>query len=434
MGPVDILVGDASVVLRGMPAESVQAAVTSPPYFGLRNYGAEGQIGLEETPEAYAARLVQVFREVRRVLRPDGTLWLNLGDSYAGSRAGPQGQTGQMVDRSVAAQRCRHRGADLSGAKPKDLLMIPAMVALALRADGWWLRKDIIWAKPNPMPESVEDRPTSAHEHVFLLAKSDRYFYDAEAIKEPCDSGPSDLRKMVEAKPRIGGKHKAVVDPLNRFSDSTNMGQRRAVGSPDGRNARDVWTIGSEPCGDQLCQDCGRYFTGGDMARLRKVDGGEAKVCRCGSHTGWLAHFATMPSTLAERCILAGTSATGGCVTCGAPWARVMGDAEATGGRGAGNGFKRPARLSFADDGGARGDETPWVPKARATTGWRPTCSCGAPAVPQRVLDPFGGAGTTALAARRLQRWVTLAEIHPGYAKLAEARVRADAPLLEAAS
>lgn len=440
MPPVEILVGDAAVVLQGMPAESVQVAVTSPPYFGLRNYGAEGQIGLEDTPEAYAARLVQVFREVRRVLRPDGTLWLNLGDSYAGSwgaqakRETPEQEGWRNSIRNHPKMR-RAGGAHRFGdAKPKDLLMIPAMVALALRADGWWLRKDIIWAKPNPMPESVEDRPTSAHEHVFLLAKSERYFYDAEAIKEPCDSGPSDLRKMVEAKPRIGGKHKALDDVFSKASGATNIGQKRSVGSPDGRNARDVWTIGSEPCGDQLCQDCGRYFTSGDMARLRKVDEGDAKVCRCGSHTGWLAHFATMPATLAERCILAGTSAAGGCGTCGAPWVRVMGDAEATGGRGAGNGFKRPARLSFADSDGARGDETPWVPKARATTGWRPTCSCGAPAVPQRVLDPFGGAGTTALAARRLQRRVTLAEIHPGYARLAEARVRADAPLLEAAS
>ena len=182
-----LLPGDARSVLAGLPDNSVQACVTSPPYYGLRDYGVEGQIGLEPTPDEYVHEMVRVFREVRRVLRPDGLLFLNLGDSYAGGGGGNYG-AGKNV-RSQGGQqitnvRNRSTWLQAAGAKPKDLLMIPAMVALALRADGWYLRKDIIWAKNNPMPESCRDRPTSSHEHVFMLAKSPSYFYDAVGIAE----------------------------------------------------------------------------------------------------------------------------------------------------------------------------------------------------------------------------------------------------------
>ena len=181
-----ILCGDVIDKLRELPDESVHCCVTSPPYWGLRDYATEGQLGLEKTPEEYVAKMVEVFREVRRVLRKDGTLWLNLGDSYAGGgnnrgnnsplfdkQASNFGATGQVGIRDVP-----------DGLKPKDLVGIPWRVAFALQADGWWLRSDIIWAKPNPMPESVTDRPTKSHEYLFLLTKSANYFYDAEAIKE----------------------------------------------------------------------------------------------------------------------------------------------------------------------------------------------------------------------------------------------------------
>ena len=242
-----ILIGDCLEVLRGLPDGMAQTCVTSPPYYGLRDYGHAGQIGLEETPDAYVARLVDVFREVRRVLRDDGTLWLNLGDSYAagGNGGGNKNDTNKgslTVARKVAP----------AGYKPKDLLGIPWMVAFALRADGWWLRQDIIWHKPNPMPESVTDRCTKAHEYVFLLTKSARYFYDAAAIAEEAERG--------DAGSRFDQGKTAQRQP----------GQALGARIDDGRrNARSVWPIATQP------------YSG--------------------------AHFATMPPALAERCIKAGS-------------------------------------------------------------------------------------------------------------------------------
>jgi len=202
--------GDCLDVLRTLPDESVHCCVTSPPYWGLRDYGHDGQIGLEETPEAYVSRLVEVFREVRRVLRSDGTLWLNLGDSYAnGGPSGPQGTSGDRASRSFTAERLE-AGCLTHGLKPKDLVGIPWRVAFALQADGWWLRQDIIWHKPNPMPESVRDRCTKAHEYVFLLAKSQRYYYDAEAISE--------ASVEFERTP-----HRPRVDPANRKGVSVEL-------------------------------------------------------------------------------------------------------------------------------------------------------------------------------------------------------------------
>jgi DNA modification methylase len=183
--------GDAVAVLRTMPASSVHCCVTSPPYWGLRDYNAEGQIGQEQTPDDYAARLVEVFREVRRVLRDDGTLWLNLGDSYSSGGRTTQCSPGGKPGQPTISQGMR-RAPTVDSLKPKDLVGIPWMVAFALRADGWYLRSDIIWSKPNPMPESVTHRPTKAHEYLFLLSKSERYYYDAEAIKEPAITAGDD--------------------------------------------------------------------------------------------------------------------------------------------------------------------------------------------------------------------------------------------------
>jgi DNA modification methylase len=244
-----------------LPDGSVQCVVTSPPYWGLRDYGHDGQIGLEQTPDEYVAELVAVFREVRRVLADDGTLWLNLGDSYAHNTKGSGG--GWAADPSNYAYKAQAYGAYKvqHGLKPKDLVGIPWRVAFALQADGWWLRQDIIWAKPNPMPESVTDRCTKAHEYVFLLTKSAQYFYDAAAVAEPlADSSVARLSQDIENQT---GSYRA------NGGAKTN-GPIRAVGDETtGRNKRSVWTITTKP------------YSG--------------------------AHFAVMPMALVEPCILAGS-------------------------------------------------------------------------------------------------------------------------------
>jgi len=256
--------GDCREILPTLGAESVNCCVTSPPYWGLRDYGCEGQIGLEPTPEAYVAKLVAVFREVRRVLRAEGTVWLNLGDSYCTVPHGPKeknapqsfgggGSEGRGQERKGSATvggGHANRKA-LPGLKHKDLVGIPWRVAFALQADGWYLRSDIIWAKPNPMPESVTDRPTKAHEYVFLLSKSARYWYDAGAISEEFAGEPYE------------GRANGAIKNGDRADRGRTIGM-----TTDRRNARTVWTIATQP------------FSG--------------------------AHFATMPPALAERCILAG--------------------------------------------------------------------------------------------------------------------------------
>ena len=189
-----IINGDCLAAMRGMPSKSINCCVTSPPYYALRDYGIDGQIGREATPQDYVRRLVDVFHELYRILRTDGTFWLNISDTYCGtgSKGGhtdPKNPVGRNGQRTAINQR-------VPFCKPKDLIGIPWMLALALRADGWHLRSDIIWMKSNPMPESVKDRPTRSYEHIFLLSKSPRYYYDAEAIKEPCsESNAQDLKR-----------------------------------------------------------------------------------------------------------------------------------------------------------------------------------------------------------------------------------------------
>lgn len=267
-----IIQGDCIAGLRTLPDASVHCCVTSPPYWGLRNYGHDGQIGLESTPEAYVARMVEVFREVRRVLRDDGTLWLNLGDTYANTPVG-KFNGGGFKDGSALTG-----GRDLSGVatsgsvnkwkasglKQKDLVGIPWRVAFALQADGWWLRQDIIWHKPNPMPESVRDRCTKAHEYVFLLTKSERYFYDAGAVSEIASesSGWAKQRNNGFNTWQYNATPERVAATGQRASDTQGFGK---VGT---RNRRSVWSITTKPYGG--------------------------------------AHFAVMPPDLVEPCIKAG--------------------------------------------------------------------------------------------------------------------------------
>lgn len=253
-----ILLGDVREQLKTLPDKSVHCVVTSPPYWGLRDYGQQNQLGLEPTPDEYVANMVEVFREVKRVLTDDGTFWLNIGDSYSSmrdSKAVPDTLRGENEGTFVPSAANRNpKNLKAAGLKHKDLVGIPWMLAFALRSDGWYLRQDIIWAKPNPMPESVRDRCTRSHEYVFLLSKSRKYYYNSQAVKEPAVTGKWD--KM----PPIGGvKHLDNGNPT--YSGNQPAG--------DGlRNRRDVWNIPTKP------------FKG--------------------------AHFAVMPEALVEPCILAG--------------------------------------------------------------------------------------------------------------------------------
>ena len=233
---VRIIVGDALDQLRLLPADSVHCCVTSPPYYGLRDYGCAGQIGLEPSPDEYVTALVAVFREVRRVLRQDGTLWVNIADSYS---SGGRDTYGPVVagtkQATQPAIKSAKRPPAIAGIKPKDLLGIPWMLAFALRADGWWLRQDIVWSKRNPMPESVSDRCTKAHEYLFLLSKSERYWFDAAAIAERAVDPPGHHRGGSLA--RIGADI-FVAANAHRGPPSLSDGTR---------NKRSVWTVASEP-------------------------------------------------------------------------------------------------------------------------------------------------------------------------------------------
>jgi DNA modification methylase len=422
---VRILTGDVRERLAELPDASIQCCVTSPPYFGLRDYGTaawdggdpdcdhkngplaspastlagytgdhvklatggmpyrgtcrkcgavrqDRQIGLEATLAEYVQTMVEVFREVRRVLRDDGVLWLNLGDSYAGSGKGPTGENG--IGQHETRQGFHTPTQSLSGFKPKDLMMVPARVALALQDDGWYLRSDTIWHKPNPMPESVTDRPTSAHEHIFLLTKRSRYYYDAYAIRE----ASIDAASYRPRTPRSADKREG--DPLF----ATKVGNHAEGKIYAERNARNVWTMATTPYKE--------------------------------------AHFATFPPELPRRCILAGTSEKGACSACGAPWVRHV---EQTG--------EIRRRWSANDTASERdnwrkdnGRDTQAV---YATTGWRASCECDAEAVPCVVLDPFAGAGTALLVADQLGRDAVGIELKPKYAALIERRLKEDAPM-----
>jgi len=369
-----ILIGDCREQLKALPDKSVHCVVTSPPYFGLRDYGHNGQIGQEPTPQEFVAAMLEVFTEVHRVLRDDGTLWLNLGDSYAGSGKGRNADGSANVDPN--SKQATSLGTIVGtlhkstpdGLKPKDLMGIPWRVAFALQDAGWYLRQDIIWNKPNAMPSSVTDRCTTSHEYLFLLTKKPRYYYDSEAIKEPAI---------------YAGDNRGARKDSRRGTSANSMSGTTGLM----KNRRSVWTINTKP------------YKG--------------------------AHFATFPPTLVEPCILAGTSEYGCCAQCGAPYVRLIEKGEpilqAWSEQGAGQydlDDNAMRRTSLAD-GSTLKHIVPTI-----TVGWQRDCDCEtSDVVPCRVLDPFAGSGTTLAVAKGLGRDAYGCELNPEYAVLAEKRI-----------
>jgi DNA modification methylase len=346
-----ILIGDVKEKLRELPDNSVHCVVTSPPYWGLRDYQVVGQLGLEPTLQEYIANMVEVFEGVRRVLRDDGVCFVNMGDSYLNVK----------VNRP-------------SFIKPKDLCGVPWRLAFALQDAGWWLRSDIIWAKPNPMPESVTDRPTKSHEYIFLLTKSSKYFWDQEAVREKVGI-PTRRMKIFR-----GGCYTENRSFNNNYDYSGHDPYSDGNKSLSGRNLRTVWTIPTHS------------FPG--------------------------AHFATFPPKLVVTCIKAGTSEWGCCPECGKAWVRVVEkdcpkDKKEWHSGWGGRGFKGEKH---------KGSHTHSSTES-ITLGFRQTCTCPeATPVPCTVLDPFLGSGTVGLVAKRMMRnWIGI-ELKPEYAEMARIR------------
>jgi DNA modification methylase len=417
-GRVVLYLGDATEVLSQLPENLVHCCVTSPPYWGLRDYQAEGQYGLEQSPQEFVEVMRRVFGEVRRVLRKDGTCWLNLGDSYCSSPAGnktpsgfsqtrPSRMTSNGDQETVAIPKQGY-----GGLKPKDLCLIPARVAIALQDDGWWVRSDIIWDKKNPMPESVTDRPTKSHEYIWLMSKRAKYFYDADAIREPLsESTLMEIAKGYKGESRkdydlanaqdasdtkrriIEGKRKQYTESMacggsnfkNHYGTFNVNGE--PIINPSGRNKRDVWTVNTHPYPD--------------------------------------AHFATFPPKLITPCILAGTSEQGCCVRCGAPWKRIT-ETTRTFESGSGKSGRMPT--GKRPDGMCNGGETLDVRRGPVThvntMGWEPTCKCGADTEPCIVLDCFNGSGTSGVVALQYGRNYIGIDINAKYLDMTIARLK----------
>ena len=367
MNDYKVLVGDNREQLKTLSDQSVHCVVTSPPYWGLRDYGEENQIGLEQKPEQFIEELVKVFREVKRVLRDDGTLWVNIGDSYSGSGKGTAGNLGK--NNNERHMEHKHSAVVPEGLKPKDLVGIPWMLAFALRADGWYLRQDIIWHKPNPMPESVKDRCTKSHEYIFLLSKSPKYYFDNEAIKEPA----------IWSQDKRAGKGRLTYE--GKRQGTTGTGQEAFVAIKDTRNKRDVWSVAVKP------------YKG--------------------------AHFATFPSSLIEPCIFAGTSEKGCCSECGAPLIRKIekGDIDERKQR------ENTIGVIPGRDSVTRLNSVDMKAIPTTTVGWEHSCNCNASVSPCVVLDPFAGSGTTLMVANQNNRNAIGCELNPEYAKLIDARM-----------
>ena len=372
-----------------LPDGSVHCCVTSPPYFGLRDYGVDGQVGLEKTPAEYVANLIEIFREVRRVLRDDGTMWVVIGDSFSASGksgGGSQGKRWSECGADVVGPKGGKWSPPPPGYKPKDLLGIPWMVAFALRDDGWYLRMDNIWYKRNPMRESVTDRPTKCHEYMFLFSKKARYYYDKYAVMTP--SAASTKARLSQNVDRQEGSHRANA------GGKTN-GTMKAVGDEDAANKLSVWDVPTKP--------------------LK------------------IAHFATFPPALIEPCVKAGTSERGCCPKCGAPWRRVVEKSRKATRPGTAT---KTEGLKVADFGNR--DPGRHVTSTR-TVGWESSCTCMEAREPRpcTVLDPFGGAMTTSLVSEALGRDSVCLELKPeyieiGHRRMAEAAEKAEADRLKA--
>jgi len=362
-----ILIGDVREQLRTLDADSIHCVVTSPPYWGLRDYGVAGQIGLEASPAEFIAVMVSVFEEVRRVLRPDGTCWINMGDSYATGagavgRAPGGGEQGERFIRRGMINTQPNRKA-LEGFKPKDLCMIPHRIAIALHDAGWWVRQDIVWSKPNPMPESVRDRCTKSHEYIFLLTKSEHYYYDAEAIREPvAESTVARLSQDIEnqiGSSRVPGKTNGNMKAVARgvgFGHGTDADER---GRGRVRSKRDSFKRDDSKRAEVFPgQSVGTHRPDRKESTYPLQTRNKRSVWTMSTHSFAEAHFATFPPELPETCIKAG-------------------------------------------------------------------CPVGG-----TVLDPFFGAGTTGLVADRLQRDCIGIELNPVYAEIARKRIISDAPLM----
>lgn len=441
-----VIEDDAREVLRGMAAESVHCAITSPPYFHLRAYAApdlmwpdgwRGQLGAEPQIDLYVAHLVEVFREVRRVLRKDGVLFLNLGDSYG---AGGGKQVLQTKNASHGLEGTRQK---TPGIGSKQLCEIPSRVALALQADGWWLRSRIPWLKQNCMPESTTDRPTNAIEYWFMLTKAARYYWDPEAVRV----GFADERMGNPG----GGSRSYGIGSRNDATDSRLLDWTKGA-ETGGRNRRNSdWLMESfqglilDELGDPLvmlvnpqgydaefCRACQRYYDGPDkgLVRIEKYrdERGEKKErrwCLCGRSDGWLSHYATFPEKAIEPIILAATSERGACPKCGASWGRIVKRGPAHGRTpGDGQGY-RQLKADLAPH--VRGEQMTANRQHEITTvGWHPTCVHEvADPISCAVLDPFSGTGTVGVVAERLGRRAVLIEVSPDYIAMSKARLEA---------
>ncbi len=460
-----LLVGDCRVTLATLPDCSVQACITSPPYYGLRDYGTaqwvggdtecnhrnnnwtrgapqfgtcskcgaervDNQIGLEPTPELWIEHLVDVFRQVRRVLADTGTVWLNLGDSYAGSGKGPSNSMQNDASQiGPSAVKKRNDGQFANGQAPtawipvadgykaKDLMMLPARVALALQADGWYLRSMIPWLKRNSMPESVTDRPASAVEYVFLLSKSAQYFWDADAVRMTASDNSHDGRKIVAT-------HKRAQLMNGGMPISGGGIEHSTLGRPSQQYAKEF---------GRSLRNADFFFQTWQGLLLDEQDDPLALVVNPAPYKG--AHYATFPPKLVEPMITASTSEKGQCPECGAPWVRVteraanpskmfnVGDDLSNGafvGRTA-----NPQTSKGLHRNGGNAEGPPPI-----TTGWRPSCvHTEAEPVPQTILDPFFGSGTVGVVADRLGRNAIGCELSPAYSDQAVDRVTGDAPM-----
>jgi site-specific DNA-methyltransferase (cytosine-N4-specific) len=361
------LMGDCRDTLKTIASGTVQMCCTSPPYWGLRRYlpvghpDAHREIGQEKTPAEYVETMVGVFREVRRVLHESGTVWLNVGDSYATSGTRTGNRDGISQAENGDNFRSWH-GKRAEGLKEKDMCLIPERLLIALQDDGWWVRSKIVWAKKSCMPESVTDRPTNSWEPIFLLAKSANYFYDAFAVRE---------KGVYEAGTR------AAKGSASRSSEEGVNSRPEEYAEYSGyRNQRNVWHLGPEPFSD--------------------------------------AHFATFPSAIPKRAIMAGTSERGCCPVCFAPWVRVVESKPAI--------VKSPASEYGNGAGRSDGNRSQLVGAESRTTGWRASCDHGEEPIPCIVIDPFLGSGTVAKVAQDIgRRWIGC-ELNPAYHTMIDQR------------